>query len=68
MAWYLSGWRSPFQPTLGFSAGNFSLTAWGSISLSESNKEIDLTAAYKFGETGPVLSVATFSAGWTGGR
>ncbi len=37
----------PFQPTLGFSAGNFSLTAWGSTSLSESNKEIDLTAAYK---------------------
>lgn len=48
-----------FQPTLGFSVGNFSLTAWGSTSLSESNKEIDLTAAYKFGEAGPTLSVAT---------
>ena len=53
------GGAAAFQPTLGFSAGNFSLTAWGSTSLSESNKEIDLTAAYKFGETGPVLSVAT---------
>lgn len=53
------GGAASFQPTLGFSAGNFSLTAWGSTSLSESNKEIDLTAAYKFGETGPVLSVAT---------
>ena len=53
------GGAASFQPTLGFSAGNFSLTAWGSTSLSESNKEIDLTAAYKFGETGPVLSVAS---------
>ena len=53
------GGAASFQPTLGFSAGNFSLTAWGSTSLSESNKEIDLTAAYKFGETGPALSVAT---------
>ena len=44
------GGAASFQPTLGFSAGNFSLTAWGSTSLSESNKEIDLTAAYKFGE------------------
>ena len=53
MAWYLSGGAASFQPTLGFSVGNFSLTAWGSTSLSESNKEIDLTAAYKFGEAGP---------------
>ena len=53
------GGAASFQPTLGFSVGNFSLTAWGSTSLSESNKEIDLTAAYKFGETGPALSVAT---------
>ena len=44
------GGAASFQPTLGFSVGNFSLTAWGSTSLSESNKEIDLTAAYKFGE------------------
>ena len=53
------GGAASFQPTLGFSIGNFSLTAWGSTSLSESNKEIDLTAAYKFGEAGPTLSVAT---------
>ena len=53
------GGAASFQPTLGFSVGNFSLTAWGSTSLSESNKEIDLTAAYKFGEAGPTLSVAT---------
>ena len=32
------GGAASFQPTLGFSAGNFSLTAWGSTSLSESNK------------------------------
>ena len=54
------GGAASFQPTLGFSVGNFSLTAWGSTSLSESNKEIDLTAAYKFGEAGPTLSVALF--------
>lgn len=53
------GGAASFQPTLGFSVGNFSLTAWGSTSLSESNKEIDLTVAYKFGEAGPTLSVAT---------
>ena len=53
------GGAASFQSTLGFSVGNFSLTAWGSPSLSESNKEIDLTAAYKFGEAGPTLSVAT---------
>ena len=58
------GGAASFQPTLGFSVGNFSLTAWGSTSLSESNKEIDLTAAYKFGEAGPTLSVA--SLWWEG--
>lgn len=58
------GGAASFQPTLGFNAGNFSLTAWGSTSLSESNKEIDLTAAYKFGEAGPALSVA--SLWWAG--
>ena len=58
------GGAASFQPTLGVSVGNFSLTAWGSTSLSESNKEIDLTAAYKFGEAGPTLSVA--SLWWNG--
>ena len=47
------------QPTLGFSAGNFTLTAWGSTNFGGENKEIDLTAAYKFGEAGPTLSVAS---------
>lgn len=54
-----------FQPTLGFGIGGFSLTAWGSTDFdgyqsSEglANKEIDLTAAYTFGETGLTLSVA----------
>lgn len=58
------GGAASVQPTLGFNVGNFSLTAWGSTSLSESNKEIDLTAAYKFGETGPTFSVA--SLWWDG--
>lgn len=58
------GGGASFQPTLGFSAGNFSLTAWGSTSFSEDKKEIDLTAAYKFGEAGPTLSVA--SLWWAG--
>ena len=49
------GGAASFQPTLGFSVGNFSLTAWGSTSLSESNKEIDLTAAYKFGGTDKLM-------------
>lgn len=54
-----------FQPTLGFGIGGFSLTAWGSTDFdgyqaSEglANKEIDLTAAYTFGETGLTVSVA----------
>lgn len=61
---FYQGGAASFQPTLGFSIGNFSLTAWGSTSLSENNKEIDLTAAYKFGEAGPTLSVA--SLWWDG--
>lgn len=54
-----------FQPTLGVSAGGFSLTAWGSTdfdgSLSSNgraSKEIDLTAAYTFGNSGLTVSVA----------
>ncbi len=53
-----------FQPTLGFSIENFSLTAWGSTNFNGDKKEIDLTAAYKFGETGPIFSVA--SLWWAG--
>lgn len=52
------------QPTLGFSAGNFSLTGWGSVNFNGDKKELDLTAAYKFGEAGPTLSVA--SLWWAG--
>lgn len=54
-----------FQPTLGIGIGGFSLTAWGSTDFdgyqaSEglANKEIDLTAAYTFGNSGLTLSVA----------
>lgn len=54
-----------FQPTLAVAAGGFSLTAWGSTDFdgyqaSEglANKEIDLTAAYTFGNSGLTLSVA----------
>lgn len=60
-----------FQPTLGFGAGNFSLTAWGSTDFDGTSasegaaaKEIDLTAAYAFGESGLTFSVA--SLWWAG--
>lgn len=64
-------WRGMYQtgasiqPTLGFQAGGFSLTAWGSTdfdgykaSEGAASKEIDLTAAYTFGKTGMTVSVA----------
>lgn len=39
-----------FQPTLALSAGNFSVTAWGSVDFaSTSYKEMDLTLAYALG-------------------
>lgn len=60
-----------FQPTLGFGIGGFSLTAWGSTDFDgtsssdgEAAKEIDLTAAYTFGDSGLTLSVA--SLWWAG--
>lgn len=60
-----------FQPTLGFGIGGFSLTAWGSTDFDgnkstegQASKEIDLTAAYSFGESGLSLSVA--SLWWAG--
>ena len=64
-------WRGMYQtgasiqPTLGFSVGNFSLTAWGSTdfdgtsaSAGAAAKEIDLTAAYTLGRSGLTVSVA----------
>ena len=64
-------WRGMYQtgvsiqPTLGFSIKGFSLTAWGSTdfdgcrsSEGMASKEIDLTAAYTFGDSGLTLSVA----------
>ena len=51
-------WRGAYnagasiQPTLGMSIGNFSFTAWGSKEISDTHKEIDLTAAYSFGKFG----------------
>lgn len=54
-----------FQPTLGLSIAGFSLTAWGSTDFDGNqaseglaNKEIDITAAYTFGNSGLTLSVA----------
>ncbi|SEG25993.1 TorF family putative porin [Parabacteroides chinchillae] len=54
-----------FQPTLGLNVAGFSFTVWGSTDFdgyqaSEglANKEIDMTAAYTFGNTGLTLSVA----------
>ena len=57
-------WRGMYQtgvsiqPTLGFSIKGFSLTAWGSTdfdgcrsSEGMASKEIDLTAAYTFGDS-----------------
>ena len=59
-----------FQPTLGFGIGGFSLTAWGSTDFDgykstegQANKEIDLTAAYAFGESGLSLSVEPLVGG-----
>ena len=51
------------QPTLTMTAGNFSVTAWGSIDFSDSGyKEMDLTLAYQLGPV--TLSVADLY--WTG--
>lgn len=54
-----------FQPTFGLGIKGFSLTAWGSTDFDGNqaseglaNKEIDLTAAYTFGNSGLTLSVA----------
>lgn len=47
------GAQACVQPTLGLSASGFSLTAWGSTSLADiesGHKELDLTAAYSFGQ------------------
>lgn len=54
-----------FQPAFGLSVAGFSFTCWGSTDFdgyrsSEglANKEIDITAAYTFGNSGLTLSVA----------
>lgn len=55
-----------FQPTLGLSVAGFSLTAWGSTdftgikdnSIPTGGKEVDLTVAYTFGNSGLTVSVA----------
>lgn len=64
-------WRGMYQtsasiqPTFGLSVAGFSLTAWGSTDFTGVNenaglgaKEIDLTAAYTFGNSGLTLSIA----------
>lgn len=55
-------WRGAYnagasiQPSLSVSRGGFSFTAWGSKEISGPHKEIDLTAAYRFGKFGVVLT------------
>lgn len=75
-------WRGMYQtgvsiqPALRFSAGGFSLTSWGSTdfdgtssSAGKAAKEIDLTVAYTFGDSGLTLSVADlWWAGQGGGK
>ena len=63
-------WRGAYnagasiQPTLGMSAGNFSLTVWGSKEISDLHKEIDITAAYRFGR----VSVSVADYWWEGDK
>lgn len=63
-------WRGAYnagasiQPTLGMSAGNFSLTVWGSKEISDLHKEIDITAAYSFG----CVSVFVADYWWEGDK
>lgn len=59
------GAQACLQPTLGMSAGGFSLTAWGSTSLADiesGHKELDLTVAYSFGH----LTVQLADLWWGG--
>jgi hypothetical protein len=46
------------QPSVGFSAGGFSLGAWGSSNLSGGNKEVDFTLGYEVG--GVSLSITDY--------
>jgi hypothetical protein len=46
------------QPSAGFSAGGFSLSAWGSSNLSGGNKEVDFTAGYEI--SGVSLSITDY--------
>ena len=53
-----------FQPTISMNAGNFSVTAWGSVDFeSTSYKEMDITLAYALGPV--TLSLADLY--WEGG-
>lgn len=48
------------QPTLALAAGNFSVTAWGSVDFAATSyKEMDLTMAYALGPV--TFSLATFT-------
>lgn len=59
---YQSG--AAIQPTLGLSAGGFSLTAWGSVDFTgQGHKEADLTAAYSV--KGFTISLADY---WWAGQ
>ena len=41
-----------FQPGIGLSAGDFTIGAWGSASLSDTHREFDLYAGYSIGNFG----------------
>lgn len=55
-----------FQPSVGFSAGDFSLGAWGSISSSTDEAlEMDLYASYSLGPVGLTITDYYFGGDWT---
>ncbi|MDR0733876.1 MAG: hypothetical protein LBF08_07455 [Dysgonamonadaceae bacterium] len=51
-----------FQPTMSFSLGNFSLSAWGSTAMFNDHKEVDLILGY----SNDNLAVAITDYWWTG--
>ena len=55
-----------FQPSVGFSAGDFSIGAWGSVSASTDEAlEMDLFASYAFGPVSLTVTDYYFGGDWT---
>jgi hypothetical protein len=52
------GGGASIQPSVGFSAGGFSLNAWGNSNLTGGNKEVDFTAGYEI--SGVSLSITDY--------